>query len=237
MIEIKIHQQPTDSTCGPTSLHAVYSYYKDDISLKDVISQVEMTENGGTLAALLGVHALKRGYRCKIYPYNLHVFDPTWFYPEKLSKPDMILKFEKQCEHVDRDDIRQSSLAYVDFLKAGGEMQFADLNVKLLSHYFKKNVPILTGLSATYLYHSAREFENENQALVYDDIKGVPTGHFVVLYGYEKDTKNVVVADPLKSNPMYEDSYYRVNATHLINAVMLGVLTHDANILIIEPGR
>jgi hypothetical protein len=34
-------------------------------------------------------------------------------------------------------------------------------------------------LSATYLYQTKREFDNE-----YDDIRGNPVGHFVVICGY-----------------------------------------------------
>lgn len=237
MIEIKIHRQPTDSTCGPTSLHAVYRYYQDDISLEDVIAEVEMGSNGGTIAPLLATHALKRGYKCTIYPYNMHVFDPTWFYPKPISVNDLIAKLEQQCEVVDSDDIRYSSKAHIEYLKLGGLIAISDLNVKLLNHYFKKKTPILTGVSATYLYLSAREREDAEGKLHYDDIHGVPAGHFVVLYGYEQDTKKVVVADPLSSNPLFQDKYYRVPVSHLMNAVMLGVLTHDANLLIIEPGK
>lgn len=40
MLRIKIRNQSDDTTCGFTSLHAVYKYYGDDISLKKVISQV-----------------------------------------------------------------------------------------------------------------------------------------------------------------------------------------------------
>ena len=77
--KLKILTQPDDSTCGPTSLHAVYQYFDDDISLDQVIKEVSFLEEGGTLAVMLGCHALKRGYKVKIYTYNLHVFDPTWF--------------------------------------------------------------------------------------------------------------------------------------------------------------
>ena len=35
-----IQSQPTDSTCGPTCLHAVYQYWNDTISLEQVIGEV-----------------------------------------------------------------------------------------------------------------------------------------------------------------------------------------------------
>ena len=74
-----ISAQPTETTCGPACLHSVYSYYKDDIALEQVIQEVKALEQGGTLAVFLGCHALKRGYSAIIYTCNLNVFDPTWF--------------------------------------------------------------------------------------------------------------------------------------------------------------
>ena len=53
--------QPTITTCGPTCLHSIYRYFNDSISLKQVISEVSMLEEGGTLAVFLANHALKRG--------------------------------------------------------------------------------------------------------------------------------------------------------------------------------
>ena len=68
-----------DSTCGQTCLHAVYHFFDDPIALERVVAEVEPLEAGGTLAANLARHALRRGYAATIYTYNLRVFDPTWF--------------------------------------------------------------------------------------------------------------------------------------------------------------
>src|SRR5450432_4245796 len=78
-LDFDIKAQPDEVTCGPTCLHALYQYYHDNISLKDVIKEVKSLKTGGTLAVMLGNHALKRGYRAFIYTYNLNIFDPTWF--------------------------------------------------------------------------------------------------------------------------------------------------------------
>ena len=88
-IALDILSQPDETTCGPTCLHAVYRYYRDDISLKQVISEAHLLEGGGTLEVLLACHALRRGYRATIYTYNLQVFDPTWFTPPiSISAPN-----------------------------------------------------------------------------------------------------------------------------------------------------
>ncbi len=232
MIPIKIHTQPDDSTCGPTSLHAVYRYFKDPITLSDVIKEVPYLDEGGTLEVLLACHALKRGYRASIYTYNLHIFDPTWI---GLSNEEIILKLEQQLEFKKGSKFLRATMAYIEFLKLGGELKSRDLTKNLLIEYFERGIPLLTGLSATYLYRSAREFGNENGDSVYDDIRGYPMGHFVVLCGLGEDLKSIVVADPYQENPYFKDNYYEVKASHLINSIMLGMATFDANLLAIEP--
>lgn len=232
MIPIKIHTQPDDSTCGPTSLHAVYRYFKDPILLSEVIKEVPSLDEGGTLEVLLACHALQRGYTARIYTYNLHVFDPSWF---TLSNEDIILKLEQQLKVKKGAKFHRATQAYIDFLKLGGELRCSDLTKQLLRQYFEAGIPLLTGLSATYLYQSARELADEQGNSVYDDIRGYPTGHFVVLCGFAEDPKNIVVADPYQENPFFKDNYYEVKASHLINSIMLGMATFDANLLAIQP--
>jgi hypothetical protein len=58
-----------------------------------------------------------------------------------------------------------------------------------------------------------------------------------VLCGYDKQQRKVLVADPYLPNPLADDHYYDVELDRLVCAILLGVLTYDANLLIIEPGR
>ena len=70
-----------------------------------------------------------------------------------------------------------------------------------------------------------------------DDIRGEPTGHFVVIHGYESKGRVVSVADPLANNPGFQRQRYTVTMSQLVPAIMLGVLTYDANLLVIEPKK
>ena len=233
MIPIKIMPQPDDVTCGPTSLHAVYHYYNDKISLKQVIQEVAYLEQGGTLAVLLAIHAAKRGYKTKIYTYNLKMFDPTWLLTEKI---DLIEKLKTQAKYKPNPKFQHATKAYIEFLELGGELSFEDLTPALIYRYFKNDVPILAGLSATYLYQCIRECTDSDNVSVGDDIKGEPQGHFVVLCGYDAEHNHVIVADPNQENPISTNNYYPVKMQRLINSIMLGIITYDANFLIIEPG-
>jgi hypothetical protein len=107
------------------------------------------------------------------------------------------------------------------------------LNSELLREHLEKGIPILTGLSATYLYGTKREIGETN---TYDDIRGEPAGHFVVLYEIDPLQAKVGIADPLASNPLHPNTHlYQVNIEKVINAILLGIVTYDANLLIIEP--
>lgn len=232
-LHFEILAQPDDLTCGPTCLQAVYNYYGDPISLKNVIQEVKQLKGGGTLAVLMGCHALQRGYRAKLYTFNLQVFDPTWF---KLTGPGMQAKLREQMKVKKNSGLRTSSKAYLEFLRLGGIIRFEDLTAALIRGLLKRSVPILTGLSATFLYRTAREVD-DGRSLAYDDIRGDPTGHFVVLCGYDMAQRTALVADPLLPNPISDSQIYAVRLTRLVCAIMLGILTYDANLLIITPKR
>jgi hypothetical protein len=45
----------------------------------------------------------------------------------------------------------------------------------------------------------------------------------------------VWVADPDQGNPGFERNHYAVSMDRLIGAILLGVLTYDANVLVLEP--
>ncbi len=227
---LEMPPQPDDSTCGPTCLHAVYQFHGDDIPLDQVIREVTCLETGGTLAVLLALHALRRGYRATTYAYNLRVFDPTWFQDKKV---DIATRLRRQIEVKDDPRVCYTSERYLEYLSLGGKLQFEDLAPALIRKHLKRDLPILTGLSSTYLYGCAREFGE--QELRADDVKGEPVGHFVVLSGYDVVRRQVLVADPLQIDPDFRTHHYWVGMQRLLGAILLGVLTYDGNLLILEP--
>ena len=199
--------------------------------MEQVIREVQYLESGGTVAVYLGLHALKNGFKATIYTYNLQLFDPSWFKTKPLVLRD---KIEEQLQFKRDKKLKEVSNAYMDFLDKGGVLRFEDLTASLIRRYLKREIPILTGLSSTYLYRCPRETVREGQ-LIFDDLAGEPTGHFIVITGYEKAPNWVWIADPLSPNPAAPSQYYGVHINHLVCSIMLGILTYDANLLIIEP--
>lgn len=229
MLSVPIYQQPDETTCGPTCLHSIYQYYGKTYSLDSVIHDVEQFEEGGTIGVLLANDALTKGFKVTIYSYNLQIFDPSWF---ALNRKDMIDKLKAQLAHKQSAKLKIASEAYIRFLELGGRLKFEDLRSAIIRRYLKKDQPVIAGLSATYLYKSMREF---GANLDYDDLRGEPSGHFVVLHGYDKETREVYIADPIKTNPTGNGTFYRMSIDRVINAILLGIVTYDANLIIMTP--
>jgi hypothetical protein len=233
-LHLDIQPQPDDFTCGPTCLHAIYRYWGDDVPLRRLIDEIARTPSGGTADVFLANHALARGYRATIFTYNLRIFDPTWFTRDDLDLRERLLA-QSAVKSAQRPVFGLLTEAYVQFLDLGGSLRFVDLSPTVLRRWLRRGVPILTGLSSTYLYRQSREFGDDDHD---DDVRGEPQGHFVVLCGYRRARRTVLVADPFLRNPMRndDDAPYEVSLDRVVGAILLGVLTHDANLLMIEPG-
>ena len=230
--KLKIGSQPTDSTCGPTCLKAIYDYYDYAIELERIITEIPFLETGGTLEVFLGTHALDHGFKARMYTFNLDVFDPTWFFPKPLDPKQLIDKLHLVIQAKKNRKIDIACLAYIEFLEKGGKIRMQDLSMNIILRYLKKGIPILTGLSSTYLYKCSREYVKEGKQHR-NDISGHPEGHFVVLESYDTETKIVTLMDPWPENPYSKFLHYSLSRDHLLTAIMLGIFTYDANLMII----
>ena len=227
-LNFDIQAQPDMVTCGPTCLQALYAYYKDEISLKQVIGEVKSLKGGGTLDVMLGNHALRRGYKATIYSYNWTVFDPSW---SKLSSGQIVEMLRHQMRYKPhKRKLQIASKAYIRFLQAGGKISFDELGPSLIKRFLRGQVPVLAGLSGTHLYLTPREMDNNK----YHSTRGEPVGHFVIVNGYDDSLKCAYIADPMNPNPL-KSQYYSVNFDRLIQSIMLGIVTYDSNLLVIEP--
>lgn len=240
VLPVEIHRQPTDESCGPTCLHAVYRYWGLNTPIRAVLESVRTLAHDdvgrGTLAVNLGVDALRRGFVATLYTFNLNVFDPSWFSEDGRSRTDRLsekLSFQAGLKARDKPKRRVETDSYLEFLRLGGRIRFQDLTSRLISGHIRAGRPLLIGLSATYLYRAVREYGPTD---IEDDVRGVPQGHFVLLHGYDPRSRVVHIADPLEDNPRYASRNYTVPMARLVPAIMLGVLTYDGNLLAIEPG-
>ena len=144
------------------------------------------------------------------------------------------LKLEYAAKH--RAKLRVAIKAYLRFIEAGGIVNLKDFRPGLFDRYFKKDIPLIAGVSTTFLYQSKREYTNSENMSVFDDIHGDPMGHFIVVYG-ENEEKKFLIADPDCTNPIAHDHYYAVERNRLVHSILLGILTYDSLILAVQPKK
>jgi len=221
--------QPDDVSCGPTSMAMVCRFHGDRLAIGEALGSIERNEDGGTLAVHIGRAALARRYHVRIWTWNLRLFDPSW---HELPRAALLAKVRARRRVASRAKARYALGAYARFLAAGGEVAFAELDRGLLVSVLARGRPLLVGLSATYLYGTPREDPRTNQP---DDVGGEPVGHFVVIGGYEDDGRRFVVVDPMADSPLGPHGERVVEATRLLNAVLLGQITYDAVLLEMWP--
>jgi hypothetical protein len=226
--------QPDDVTCGPTCLRKVYHYYGIEIGVEGVVGEIDRNEDGGTLAVYLGIAALRRGFRARIFTYDLRIFDPTWC---GLSMAALTEKVRARLPHLRLEKMRLAGQAYLEYLSLGGEIGCEELTPALIKSIIDREHPVLAGLSATYLYRMPRERHDPvTHALLEDDVAGDAIGHFVVISGYEQWGRRFTVLDPSSHVPAPgERGRQVVDAQRLINAILLGDLTNDAVLLELWP--
>lgn len=233
-LRVQHFTQPDDVTCGPTSLRKVYNFYGLEIDLDDVLESIERNEDGGTLAVFLGMAAQRQGFRTRIYSYDLQIFDPTW---AELRPHELVQKIRARFPFLEDAQRKRAAVAYVRYLEMGGELAFDDLTPRLLRGIIDRGHPILAGLSATYLYGFKRErWDEQAGSLVDDDVAGEPTGHFVVISGYQQWGRQLTVLDPSAHVPKSDEGRVLVGSERLINAILLGDATYDAVLLEVWPG-
>lgn len=227
--------QPDDVTCGPTCLRKVYDFYGLDVDIEAVADAIERNEDGGTLAVFLGMAAIRQGLRARIYTYDLQIFDPTWSH---LPREELIRKIRARSPYLTDAKRRGAAVAYVRYLEKGGELAFDELTPALLKSIIDCGHPVLAGLSATYLYGFPRErWDEVNGRLVDDDVAGDPTGHFIVVSGYDEWGRRLTVLDPSEHVPASPDGRLIVSAERLINSILLGDVTYDAVLLELWPAE
>jgi hypothetical protein len=227
-LDFAVTPQPSETTCGPASLHAVYRYMDDPITLEEVVEGVQQFRHGGTIAVMLGLHAISRGYDVTIYTCDLQMFDPTWF---QTPHVDLGAKLREQASAKDMPTLHTASQAYGEYLSRGGRVLMEDVDASLLERLLSEGCPIIAGLSATWLYQCMRERPENCQD---DDIHGSPCGHFLVLHGIHRLRREVEVADPYLHKPYPGSHYYRADVRRVLNAIMLGIVTYDAKLLVLR---
>ena len=145
-------------------------YWGDDEPLATVIERMWRLEQGGTFAVFLGCDALAQG----LSRAHLHV-QPLRVRSDVVHAAARRHRRAARSRSARRRATRgqHATDGYLEFLERGGRLRFADLSQHLIRGILRCRLPIITGLSSTYLYRSAREFGRTDTP---DDVRGIRSG-------------------------------------------------------------
>ncbi len=154
-----VEPQPDDVTCGPACLHGVYRHYGDPISLESVMSDLKMLEEGGTLDVFLANHALAAATRPRYTPTTCSCS----IRPGSTCRATSCVLGSKRRRPSRRNvlDCKPPLAATTSSCGSAASSSLRDLEPALLRNLLNRGTPVITGLSATFLYRSVRDVPDD----------------------------------------------------------------------------
>ena len=226
---VQIERQPDYTTCGPTALHAMYSYYGDPIDLKTVIAETPKLPGGG--------HAQRAPRGACVVP---RLRGRNVGLQRAAHGPDLVPEADGLAREAARARRGEKS-------HEGSALRARARERRALSRPRRRAAlgrshagadredprrrPAAPDRHQRHVSLSVRPRNRDGP----DDVRGDAFGHFIVLAGYRSSDQSVAIADPLLDNPAYGTKYYRVNVYRLIGAIFLGVGSDDGNLLMLRP--
>lgn len=230
-LDIKIKEQKPDE-CLPACLAAVFEYYKIIISEEEIIEKISKDSfklydwdfQAGKLA-------IEKGLKAEIYSNVSQLFDPSWYsiaHNELIKKMEKSLEFfEFRSKNFENDQslmnfmcpnievakrlVKDAEMS-LEFLKAGGVIDFKPISKELIKKIIKARVPVIAMHNPTLLHKIKRCYNFQP-----DDIKGNSWGHVSIISGYTKD--KFIVSDPAGFS--YERSFvYSVDEDLLLESIL-----------------
>lgn len=213
---MEILKQPTDDTCGATTLHAMYQHLGLDVPIDILVNTITQFPNGGTADAYLAMDALERGLKVSVYTSNIRVFDPSWIGLPQEQLADRLHKFSEYIK--DKDEIvSQIAGLFSMFIRKGGRVNINIDDMGSLKAVLKHG-PVIAGVSYDWLMCEERE-------------NGGLTGHFIVVDSYDEESDTFTISDPWDGK---NGQHYKVRYDLMNKALLLGTLTNDGSFIRIE---
>ena len=212
ILSVPQFNQVKSYSCISACSQAVFGYYGESIAQEEIMEISENPKRGIALVEA-GIFSLKRNYKPLIITNNINIFDPTWF---KIDSSKLKLNLKKRAKFV--DDLNQFMIdKYIKFLDLGGEINFETISPALLKNYLSIKVPIIMELASTFLYKLAKSSQPGG---FNDAIKGQIEGHGVVIAGFDKKDKFLIIDPNSKKGPSKKGVYW-VNSAELMMSFAL----------------
>ncbi len=196
-----VHQyQKSPTSCSQTALSILLSHYGIQKSQDEILQSVPQVkdENGkdsGSINQQLAGWCISLGFEVKFYTFDCQVIDQSW---TGLAKQDTIARLQAGMGGYEIPSLGQLwsnayRQAYVDYLKAGGELYIQPAVTSGLLYELLEHGPILPCVSFSTLYGTGRTNEQSEP----DDVTGKAWNHSIVVHGVD-EAGSFRISDPLR---------------------------------------
>lgn len=194
--------QHTNTSCGPTSLAILLSYYGIKVSSWSIAEEIprltdDKGEDWGTFAQRLAMYCINHDLKVSIFTFDFQVIDLKW---EKLSQSKLLARMElaKKTRDIPSLGKELSEIymqSFIDFIKAGGKLHINKYVTSTLLYKLLEKGPVMVSVCSSVLYNTGRTTSIGLRQSKPDDINGTVSNHFLVVYGNTEDGK-LLIDDP-----------------------------------------
>lgn len=235
------YYQPTNNSCGQSSLAMLLSYYDKQLTPEDIMKIIPVRKNAkgedwGTLNQHLAIWCLSQGFDVVMHSADFQILDTSWagLSSDELLQRLISIKGHRDVPSLGKEFSELYTESYIDFLKAGGELHVHQyLSEKLIDSFLAEG-PMIICVCVNVLYGEGRTKDLAVPALrksQTDDINGGLYGHALVVHG-KNDAGEYMIADPWK-----EPGFYTVHADKLIGAMYAAQIDTDTSMFGLRPRK
>jgi len=222
-LPLERYAQPTNVTCGPTSLRMVMNYYDKPVSQEEIMRHFTLYPGIGVLDPHMAMAAMDYGFKVKTISYNYRVIHPAW---EKLPPDSLLAKLQAYLPQIKNYKDSVAAAGYIQYLKRGGRIEFQPLDRVLIVNYLKQGMPVIAALDMEYLYAGT---------IAWSAGKPEHATHFVVIHGYNAAKDEFEISDPWYEVIIpNENGHYFAPAARVLTAILLGFQVNDGDLIIVE---
>lgn len=194
-------------SCGPVCLANIYSYFGVKTDLKKILKDLDIDDRSTTYPAQLAIHIMSQGLETVFLNSNPFTVSPDW---KEKTNTEIIERLGKWLKLNKKNRWYKNCQYLHTYLKKGGQFKITDLTTKLIDEYINKGYLILCCIEESWIWEKRKITGTDK----YHDVKGAPRGHFIVLYGEEKN--DYLVSDPFPTGLKNKQGLYKLNKDKLL---------------------
>ena len=214
-----VFQDEDSDNCGPSCLEMVYRKKGLDISLVQILQELNLEAKGSvTFPPQLARNLLAHGLRTNLVVANSQFISPAW---KNFGRRELMDNLKNWLTFQPTHEWHVYGLHSLFYLEEGGDIELKSFESDYLKKLIDRGSILVLCVDEVWLWgHRFKEHVSE-----IDDLRSKSWGHFVVVSEYNND--NFTILDPYPTGLPGKEGVYEVSGVDLVNAT----LTWSATIL------